>query len=430
MTVLIVLVLLFGFLALGVPVAFAMAFSGSVGLYLVGGMPVLLGILKTVPLSTVSSYELIAIPMFLLMAEFVLVSGVADDLFKCAAAWMGRVPGGLGMATAIAGAGFGAICGTSTASAATLSSTSLPAMIKQGYEPKMAAGVVAISGTLAMLIPPSVALVVYGLLAEVNIGKLLIGGIIPGIIVTCAIMGTVYLLVLQDPSRAPSPKSVPFAEKIRLLKVVGPMVALFGGVTGVIYTGVATPTEASAIGSFGAFLLTILKRRLSRATLFKSLVGAAHGTCMIAAILLGASIFGYFFTLTQVTQDLVGWVGTLSTSRWIIIIIILLGYIVLGSFMDQIAILVLTVPIVLPLIKSLGFDPLWFGVIKIVTAEIGMITPPIGLNCFVVARYSGRPVGEVFHGTWPHFVAHIFVIGLFLAFPQLILWLPMHMTPG
>jgi tripartite ATP-independent transporter DctM subunit len=294
----------------------------------------------------------------------------------------------------------------------------------------MAAGVVAISGTLAMLIPPSVALVVYGLLAEVNIGKLLIGGIIPGIIVTCAIMGTVYLLVLQDPSRAPIPKSVPFAEKIRLLKVVGPMVALFGAVTGVIYTGVATPTEASAIGSFGAFLLTIFKRRLNRATLFKSLVGAAHGTCMIAAILLGASIFGYFFTLTQVTQDLVGWVGTLSTSRWIIMIIILLGYIVLGSFMDQIALLVLTVPIVLPLIKSLGFDPLWFGVIKIVTAEIGMITPPIGLNCFVVARYSGRPVGEVFHGTWPHFVAHIFVIGLFLAFPQLILWLPMHMTPG
>jgi tripartite ATP-independent transporter DctM subunit len=430
MTVLLVLVLLFGLLAIGVPVAFAMAFSGSVGLYMVGGTEALFGILQTAPLSTVSSYELIAIPMFLLMAEFVLVAGVADDLFKCAAAWVGRVPGGLGMATAITGAAFGAICGTSTASAATLSSTSLPAMLRQGYEPKMAAGVVAISGTLAMLIPPSVALVVFGLLAEVSIGKLLIGGIIPALIVTGAIMGTVYLLVVLDPARAPSPKRVPLAEKLRLLKVVGPMVILFGIVSGVIYTGIATPTEASAIGSFGAFLLAIAKRRLSPHTLYKALVGAAHGTCMIAAILLGASIFGYFFALTQVTQDLVAWVGGLPTSRWVIICILLFGYIVLGSFMDQIAILVLTVPVVLPLIKSLGFDPIWFGVIKIVTAEVGMITPPIGLNCFIVARYSGRPVGEVFQGTWPHFIAHILVIALFVAFPQLILWLPMHMTPG
>jgi tripartite ATP-independent transporter DctM subunit len=275
-----------------------------------------------------------------------------------------------------------------------------------------------------MLIPPSVALVVFGLLAEVNIGKLLIGGVIPGIIVTIAIMGTVYLLVWLDPSRAPVPRSVPFAEKVRLLKIVGPMVLLFGAVTGVIYTGVATPTEASAIGSFGAFLLALVKGTLRRGTLVRALIRAAHGTCMIAAILLGASIFGYFFTLTQVTQDLVAWVGALPTSRWVIISLILFGYIVLGSFMDQIAILVLTVPIVVPLIKSLGFDPLWFGVIKIVTAEVGMITPPIGLNCFVVARYSGRPVGEVFHGTMPHFFAHIVVIALFLVFPELILWLP------
>jgi tripartite ATP-independent transporter DctM subunit len=424
MTVAFILCLLFGLLALGVPVAFAMAFSGSVGLWLVGGMPTLMGILQTAPLSTVSSYELIAIPMFLLMAEFVLVSGIADDLFRAAAAWVGRVPGGLGMATAIAGAGFGAICGTSTASAATLSSTSLPAMLKQGYEPRMAAGVVAISGTLAMLIPPSVALVVFGLLAEVNVGKLLIGGIIPGIIV---IMATVYFLVWRDPSRAPAPRSVPLAEKLALLKIVGPMIVLLAAVTGVIYTGIATPTEASAIGSFGAFALAIAKRKLTPKTLVHALVRASHGTCMIAAILLGASIFGYFFTLTQVTQELIAWVGALPTSRWVIICLILAGYIVLGSFMDQIAILVLTVPVVVPLIKSLGFDPLWFGVIKIVTAEVGMITPPIGLNCFVVARYSGRPVGEVFHGTVPHFVAHILVIGLFVAFPELILWLPSKM---
>lgn len=427
MTVAIVLLTLFGLLAIGAPVGFAMGLAGALGLYMIGGLDMALGVLQTTPLTAVSSYELITIPMFLLMAELVLISGVADDLFKAAAAWLGRIPGGLGMATALAGAGFGAICGTSTASAATLSSTSLPAMIKQGYEPKMAAGVVAISGTLAMLIPPSVALVIYGLLAEVNIGKLLIGGIIPGLLVTAAIMLTVLFLVWRDPSRAPRSPAVPLAEKLKLTRLVGPMLALFGVVTIVIYTGIATPTEASAIGAFGALLMAVARGHASRDKLLHAFTRAAHSSCMIAMILLGAHVFGYFFTLTQLTQGLVAWVGALDVSPWVVMGLILVGYIILGSFMDQIAILVLTVPIVLPLIKSLGFDPLWFGVIKIVTAEVGMITPPIGLNCFIVARYAQRPVMEVFHGTFPHFIAHLIVIAIFLAFPSIILWLPNRM---
>ena len=427
MTLILVLGLLFLLLAIGTPVGFAMGFAGSVGLLMVGGTGTLFGILQTAPLSTVSSYELITIPMFLLMAELVLLSGVADDMFKTASAWIGRVPGGLGMATALAGAGFGAICGTSTASAATLSSTSLPAMIKQGYEPKMAAGVVAISGTLAMLIPPSVALVIFGLLAEVNIGQLLIGGILPAVLVTATIMATISFLVWQDPSRAPRVEPVSWREKFSLLYQVGPMVLLFSLVTGTIYLGIATPTEASALGAAGALVLAIAKRRVTPATLYRALLSACHGTCMIATILVGASIFGYFFTLTHVTQDLVAWIGSLPTSRWVIIALILFGYIVLGSFMDQIAILVLTVPIVLPLIKTLGFDPIWFGVIKIVTAEVGMITPPVGLNCFIVARYAKRPVAEVFHGTFPHFIAHLIAIAILVAFPSIILWLPSQM---
>jgi len=427
MVPILVLCLLFGLLAIGTPVGFAMAFSGSIGLLIVGGTGALFGILQTAPLSTVSSYELITIPMFLLMADLVLLSGVADDLFQTASAWVGRIPGGLGMATALAGAGFGAICGTSTASAATLSSTSLPAMIRQGYEPKMAAGVVAISGTLSMLLPTSVALVIFGLLAEVNIGKLLISGIIPAILITITIMATIYLLVWLDPSRAPRTVSVPWSERFALLWQVSPMVALFSVVTGTIYLGIATPTEASAFGAFGAFLLAIVKGKITPATLYHTLLRASHGTCMIMMILVGASIFGYFFTLTHVTQDLVAWVGSLPTSRWVIITLILCGYIVLGSFMDQIAILVLTVPIVIPLIKTLGFDPIWFGVIKIVTAEVGMITPPVGLNCFIVARYANRPVAEVFQGTFPHFIAHLIAIAVLVAFPSIILWLPSHM---
>ena len=427
MIVLAVVAALFALLVIGVPVGFAMAIAGSAGLVMIGGTDMLLGILSTSPLSVVGTYELLTIPMFLLMAELVLVSGVADDLFRAAAAWVGRVPGGLGMATALAGAGFGSICGSSTASAATLSSTSLPAMLKQGYEPKMACGVVAISGTLSMLLPTSVALVIYGLLAEVNIGKLLVSGIVPAIFVTLIIMATILLLVWQDPRRAPSVTSVPLAEKLRMLKSVGPMLLLFGIVTGVIYSGIATPTEASAFGALGAFLLALQRRKLDGPTGLRTFQHAAQGTCMITMILVGASIFGYFFTITQVTQGLVAWVGGLDVSRWVIITLILCGYIVLGSFMDQIAILVLTVPIVLPLIKSLGFDPLWFGVIKIVTAEVGMITPPIGLNCFIVSRYANRPVSDVFHGIWPHFVAHIFAIAVLVAFPSIILWLPSRM---
>lgn len=427
MTVLFVVLALFALLTIGVPVGFAMAIAGVGGLFAIGSLDMVMGILQTSPLSVVGSYELLTIPMFLLMAELVLVSGVADDLFRAAAAWVGRVPGGLGMATALAGAGFGAICGSSTASAATLSSTSLPAMLKQGYEPKMAAGVVAISGTLSMLLPTSVALVIYGLLAEVNVGKLLVSGIIPAILVTITIMATILLLVWQDPSRAPTVARVPLRERLVMLKSVGPMLLLFGIVTGVIYAGIATPTEASAFGALGAFMLALQRGKLDWRTGVKSFGHAAQGTCMISMILVGASIFGYFFTMTQVTQGLVGWVGSLDVSRWVVITLILCGYIVLGSFMDQIAILVLTVPIVLPLIKSLGFDPLWFGVIKIVTAEVGMITPPIGLNCFIVARYANRPVSDVFHGIWPHFVAHLFAIAILVAFPSIILWLPSRM---
>jgi tripartite ATP-independent transporter DctM subunit len=422
-----VLLILFALLGIGMPVGFAMGVSGCVGLYFVGGISALIGIVQTSSISTVSSYELITIPMFLLLAEFVLVSGVADDLFKAAAAWVGRIPGGLGMATALAGAGFGAICGSSAASAATLSSTSLPAMLKQGYEPRMAAGVVAISGTLAMLLPTSIALVLFGILADVSIAKLLISGIFPSILITITIMGTIYLLVWLDPARAPISPAVPFREQLRMLRIVGPMLLLFAIVTGVIYTGIATPTEASAVGAFGAFAIAAFRGSLNRKNFGSVFWRAARSTCMISMILLGAHIFGYYLTLAQVPQALIAWVGSLDVSPWVVIVLLLCGYIILGSFMDQIAILVLTVPIVIPLIKSLGFDPIWFGVIKIVTAEIGMVTPPVGLNCYIVARYAERPVTEVFYGVWPHFVAHILALALLVAFPIISLWLPSRM---
>ena len=414
-------------LAIGVPVGFTLAISGATGLYFLGGLNMVLGVMDTAPLSAASTYELITVPMFLLMAEFVIISGVADDLFKAASTWVGRVPGGLGIATAFAGAGFGAISGSSTAGAATLSSTTIPAMLKAGYEPKLACGVVAISGTLAMLIPPSIALVLFGIIADVSIGELLIGGVIPGLMVTLAISLTVLYLVWRDPSRAPAGQSYTFKEKFISLKVVWPMLVLFMAVTGIIYLGVATPTEAASIGAFGAYLIALFKGKANFSATRQALMRAAQTTCMIIMIILGAHFFGYFLTVTQTTQQIVATIGGWPVDRWVIMAMIILIYLILGCFMDQVAILILTIPIMLPVIKALGFDPVWFGVMVVVLAEVGMVTPPVGLNVFVVSRYTGRPLDEVFRGVGPHVVAHLIVIALFCLFPQLILWLPRTM---
>lgn len=427
MTSLAIIGLLFALLAIGMPVGFAMAVSGALGLLATAGMAATIGVLETTPFSVTNSYELIAIPMFILMAELVVASGIADGLFHALAVWIGRVKGGLAVATALAGAGFGAISGSSTASAAALSATSIPAMLRAGYEPRFSCGVVAISGTLAMLIPPSIALVLYGIIAEVSIADLLIGGVIPGILVTFAIIATVYALLWHDPSLAPAGRSYSWREKLVVLKQVGPMLLLLFLVTGVIYVGIATPTEASALGAFGALVLTAAVGKLSYATLRHVLARSARATCMILMIVIGAHIFGFFLTLTQVTQMTVAFITSLDVSPYVVMAMIVFVYIILGCFMDQLAILILTVPIVVPAITALGFDPVWFGVVVVVTAEVGMVTPPLGLNVFVVARYSGRPLEEIFAGIAPHVVAHLLVIAALIAWPSLVLWLPSTM---
>jgi len=422
-----IVTLLVGLMVCGIPLAFALLTAGSLGLYLFGGSGLLLGILKTTPLSSAGTYELLTIPMFMLMAEFVILSGIADSLFRGAAVWVGRVPAGLGVATALAGAGFGAISGSSTAAAATLSATTLPSMLRAGYPPTIAAGAVAISGTLAMLIPPSVAIVLYGIIADQNIGELLIAGIIPGLMVALTIALTVMLMVATSGAK-PESRRYTLREKFAALKVVGPMVALFMLVTGVIYLGVATPTEAASMGAAGALFLTVCARKLTWAGMKLAVTRAANTTCMIILIIMAASVFSYFFTLTGITQDLVAWIGTLDVSRWIVLLLILAIYIVLGCFLDQISVLILTVPISLPVILALGFNPVWFGILVIVTAELGMVTPPVGLNVFVVSRYAGMRPSAVFRGVLPHIVAHLAVLGIFVAWPQTILWLPTTMN--
>jgi tripartite ATP-independent transporter DctM subunit len=300
-------------------------------------------------------------------------------------------------------------------------------MIKHGYEKRMASGVVAISGTLAMLIPPSIAMVLYGILADVNIAQLLIAGIVPAIFVTAAIIATTYYLAVRDPSCAPMSPKVSLSEKLKLLRLVLPMLVLILAVTGIIYTGVATPTEASAVGAFTAGVLYFARGRRTAAEVFDLFSRATRTSCMLAVIILGAYMFSTFFALTQTTQALIAWVGALPVEPWVIIGIIVIGYLILGCFLDQTAILVLTTPIIAPLVSSLGFDLIWFGVIKIVTAELGMVLPPFGLNCFVVSKYSKIPVEDVFRGTAPHVAAHFVALAILLLFPALSLWLPHQM---
>ncbi len=416
-------------LLFGMPVAFALGIAGMLGLLLKGGPDMVMGILRTTPLATTSSYELITVPMFMLMAEFIIVSRIAEELFDSARVWLGRVPAGLAISTALAGAGFGAISGSSTASASTLSGTSIPAMIRHKYDPRLAAGVVAISGTLAMLIPPSIAIVLYGLIAQVSISKLLIAGIIPGLLVTLVIILTVLVLAAINPSHAPAGASYTMREKLASLRVVGPMLALIMLVTGCVYLGIATPTEAASLGAFGAMTIALMRRRLSLRTLVEALGRAARTSCMIILIVMCAQVFGYYFTLTGFTQSLVAYVGALDVSRWVIYFLIILMYLALGCVLDQIAILFLTVPVVLPVIVSLGFDPIWFGIIVIITAEIGLVTPPVGLNAFVVSAYSKIPIQDVFIGVAPHVVAHLLILLVLSAFPSLITWLPSTLAP-
>jgi tripartite ATP-independent transporter DctM subunit len=275
-----------------------------------------------------------------------------------------------------------------------------------------------------MLIPPSIALVLYGIIVEVNIADLLIGGVIPGILVTLAIIATIYVLLWRDPTIAPTARSWSWRDKLVAMREIAPMLVLLLCVTGSIYLGVATPTEAAGLGAFGAFVIAAAFRKLTWSTTWGALTRAVRATCMIFLIIIGAHVFGYVLTLGQITPGFVAWITGLDVSPYVVMAGIILFYLVLGCFMDQMAILILTVPVMVPAIVGLGFDPVWFGVLVVVAAEVGMITPPLGMNIFVVARYANRPLAEIFRGVMPHVIAHLIVLALLVALPGLVLWLP------
>ncbi|MBP2367763.1 TRAP transporter large permease [Pseudonocardia parietis] len=424
MLVLLVVVLLLVLLLIRIPVGFAIGIAGSLGLLLHGGLPELLGVLEVSPHTAVTAYSLTPIPLFVLMAQFVLRSGVAGSMFDSARTWVGRTPAGLGVATTLSGAVFAAISGSSTAAAATLASTAVPEMTRRGYDARLATGLVAVVGTLAAMVPPSIILVFYAVLAEESVGEVLIAGFLPGALVVVALIVTTLLLVRRRPELAPRGERYPLATKVRTLTVIGPVIFLFGLVTVTIYLGLATPTEAAALGAAGALGIGLVQRTLDLARIRAALLETLCTTAMILLIIASAHVFGHVLTLSGVTETVVDAVAAIPAAPTVIFLGIALVYLVLGAFMDQMAILALTVPVVLPVVEQLGYDPVWFGVMVVLLAEIGLVTPPLGLNVFIVARSTGLRSEEVFRGVVPFVVAMLVLVLLFTFAPGLVLWLP------
>ncbi|GGJ99210.1 C4-dicarboxylate ABC transporter permease [Lentibacillus kapialis] len=425
MSIIIPLLLLALLLIFGMPVAFAIGISGSVGLILAGGWEGFTGILLTAPYASVKSFLLSAIPMFILMASFMTVSGVMKDLISAAYKWLGKLPGGLGIASVFAGAVLGAVSGSSQASAATMASSVAPEMKKYKHKTPFILGVVSISGTLAVMIPPSIVLILYGILTETSVGALLISGIIPGLLTALGYIVVIFIWVKINPDIAPKISMNPTTkEKIKSLSSVWPMLIIITAVLGGIYSGIITATEAGAVGALITFLVILFMGRFTLAKINQALNDAIKASTMILTIIIGAHIFGYYLTMTQITQKLVMFAEGLEVSKYVILLIIMIVYLILGLFMDQMAILILTLPLTFPIIMSLGFNPIWFGIIVAKTAEIGLVTPPLGMNVYVASGASGLKTSEGFRGVKWFVLMDLLVLSILVLFPILSTWLP------
>ncbi|MCG8638958.1 MAG: TRAP transporter large permease [Desulfobacterales bacterium] len=416
---------LFLLLILGMPIGFSLAFVGFWGISSITDIHVALPTLVRSFYSTFTTYSFTVIPLFVIMGELASVSGLSQGIYSVADKWLRRLPGGLGIATIGACSGFAAICGSSVATAATLGMVALPEMKKYNYDTRLATGSVAAGGTLGFLIPPSIGFVVYGILTEQSIGKLLVSGFIPGFLLALAYMLIIIVWVKINPKCAPSnPEPVSFLEKLNSLKTIWELIVVFLLVMGGIYLGFFTPTEAGAVGAFFLFVVTILRGKMTWPSLVLAMKSTTKVSVMIFMILAGAYVFTYFMALTMIPMNLSTYLSELELSRYAILAVILVGYLILGCFLDATSMMVLTLPVILPTILALGFDPIWFGVISVLMMEAGLITPPLGLNIFVISGVAKVPMETVFRGSIFFLAAILVVVVLVTVFPQIALFLP------
>jgi len=415
-------------MALRMPIFSSMAFIGLLGFWYLRGLPATLGIFGTVPYGTAATFLFTVLPFFILMGLLMFHAGVSEELYRTAYAWVGSQPGGLAMATIGGCAGFAAICGDSLATAATMGSISIPEMKKYNYDPALATGAVAAGGTLGILIPPSVGFIVYAMLTEQSVGELFVAGILPGILLASLFMLTIYIRARINPTLGPKGEPTPFIEKVKSLKGTWAMLVLFLFVMGGIYAGVFTATEGGALGSFGALIIALGRRRLKWHSFTQALLETGRNASMILIILVGVFILGYFVSMSEIPLKLSSLIVSFQVSRYIILVMILLLYVILGMLMNIIPMIMLTLPIFYPTILGLGFDPIWFGVIMVVMMEMGQITPPVGVNVYVIAGVAKDvPMGTIFRGILPFWGVEVICITILTVFPQIALVLPSMM---
>jgi C4-dicarboxylate transporter DctM subunit len=411
------------------PVAFVMALIGFLGFAYMTSWNAALSILGKDFWVMFSSYNLTVVPMFVFMGTVAFYSGIGERLYKAAHKFLGQLPGGLAIATCYACAAFGACCGSTTAGAAAMGKVILPEMKKYHYDPSLATACVASAGSLAILIPPSTILIIYGIMTEESIGKLFAAGILPGILLATLFALTVYIICRRNPGIGPAGVKAPWKERFASLSGVIEMLILFALVMGGLFAGWFTPTEAGAGGAAGALIIALARRMITWRGFIDSLSETTRITTMVFVIVTGATVFGHFMAVTRVPFELSEWIGNLAISRYVIMGFIIFGYLIGGCFMDSLALITLTVPVLYPVILKLDFSPIWFGVIIVLVGEMGVITPPVGINVYIIKGVAvDVPLETIFRGIFPFLAALVVCTILLIAFPQIALFLPSFMS--
>ncbi|SFI14427.1 TRAP transporter large permease [Albimonas pacifica] len=419
---------LFALMALRTPVAFAMLFVGFFGMWALEGERAATALILTESYSAVSGYTLVVVPMFVLLGNVASAAGFSRGLYDAANAWVGRFRGGLASASVIGCAAFSAVSGSSVATAVTLGKVALPEMRRLGYGDGLATGAVAAGGTLGFLIPPSTGFVLYAILTEESIGRLFMAGILPGLLMSALFIAAVWLVVLRRPEIGPRGEAASFAERLRLLARAAPLLAIIVISIGGIYIGAFTPVEASGIGAVLVIALAFASRAMSGAAFRAALLDTLKTSAMLYMIVIGANVLNPFLAVTRIPATLGEGLGGLGLGPYGMLAVIILAYVVMGMFMDGLSMLVISIPIVYPMIVGAGFDPIWFGVVAVIVIEMGMITPPVGLNVFVVRGVAGDvPLTTIFRGIMPFLAAMLLTLLLIIAFPDIALLIPNSM---
>jgi len=431
-TGIVVVSLLLIWLVLGAHIGVALGLAGFLGIYLSVGPDAAFAQIAAIPFGTTNSFSLAVIPLFILMGSFATASGITTDLFRMAYVWLGALRGGLAMATVMSSAAFGAASGSTIVNAAVFTKMAMPEMARFGYDVRLNAGCIAAAGTLAALIPPSILMVVYAVITEQSIGKLLIAGIVPGILTAIIYCTGIYVLARVRPDLAPLANlKFTWTERFQSLKGVYGIMILFSVVVGGIYGGYFPATYAGAVGAFGAFVIALARRKLTPGSLIGVLKEAAVTTSVIFIIVVGGILFARFLTYSGLVTTISSFMIGMGADKYTYLLCFVVLFTVLGCFIEPIAIMVMTLPIMFPVMKEAGFDPIWLGVVAVKLAEIGVLTPPVGLNVFVVKSSSPIPVtlGQAFAGVTPFILLDFLSLGLYVIFPEMILWLPNLTAP-